>query len=109
MIKVEAGCLADAKEAAFAVVGIGPFEEARDNLGNRIKTTVFVLHANELFCDEYLRRQIDYANAFACDSIEEYAAMKNFEREACRLTCSEDALLRRVGERAFVVTWERPA
>lgn len=107
MIKVVDGNLKDAKEIAFSVVGVGPFEEPGDKPGELVKTTMFDLHVNSLFLSEYQKRVDAYSDPFAAYDGPEYKALEGFRKEACRLVCSEDADIRQVGHNAFVVTWRR--
>lgn len=109
MIKVEAGSLATVKEEeiAFAVVGMGGFEEKGIGPSERVKTTVFVIHANDCFTSTYEDKVDAYNKAFACDCIPELNALDDFRKEACKLVCSADADLRQVGNNAFTITWRR--
>lgn len=109
MIKVEAGSLAAVKEEeiAFAVVGMGGFEEKGIGASERVKTTVFVIHANDRFSRTYADKVDAYNKAFACDCIPELKALEDFRKEACKLVCSADADLRQVGHNAFTITWRR--
>lgn len=107
MIKVEPGCLQSTTGAAFAVVGVGFFEEPGIERNERVKTTMFCIHANDEFTKEYERRVDAYNGAFACDCIPEYQYLEEFRKEVCGLTCSRNADLRQVGHNAFVVTWRR--
>lgn len=108
MIKVEAGSLAAVeKEIAFAVVGMGGFEEKGIGTSECVKTTVFVIHANDRFTETYADKVDAYNKAFACDCIPELKALEDFRKEVCKLVCSADADLRQVGHNAFTITWRR--